>query len=289
MFPDGVVAFVNETTIMQEDLADRLHTLMEQGEFTAPDKQTLARLKKEALEELVKNMLIAQQARRQNITVTDEEFQQRVQQIQAEYGGQDIQVILEQQGESYAEWERMQWETLLLDKLVEVNMGAALMVSVEEAQQYYEQHKEKYDYPAQIRASQILAYEKELAEKALQEIRNGADFAQVAQQYSESQDATQGGDLGFFARGVMPPEFDEVIFSLNMGEVSDVIKTPYGYQIFKLTGQREAHHISFEDAKEQIKAMLAKQKRMAAVDLLMIELQKDAKILLNQEAIEQVR
>ena len=142
--------------------------------------------------------------------------------------------------------------------------------------------------PAQVRASQILTYEKEVAKKALQAIQEGEDFAVVAQTYSESEDAQYGGDLGFFSRGVMPPEFDDVIFSLKMGEVSHIIQTPYGYQIFKLTGQREAQRIAFDEVKDQIASMIKQQKRMMAIDLWMLELQNNAKIVLNLPVIKQV-
>jgi parvulin-like peptidyl-prolyl isomerase len=161
-------------------------------------------------------------------------------------------------------------------------------VAPEEVRQYYERNKEKYDHPAQVRASQILTYDEATARKALQEIQAGAEFAHVAHKYSESHDAQHGGDLGFFEQGVMPPEFDEVIFSLNMGEVSEVIKTPYGYQIFKLTGQRDAHRTSFEEAKDQIATLLQQQKRMVAADLWLAELRENATILLHQEVIKQV-
>lgn len=288
-FPKGVVVFVNGQPILQDELVERLHTTMRQAELaSSPDSSTLSSLRKESLEALIENVLIAQKAEEQKISVTDEEFRQRVQQVQAEYNGRDIQGILQEQGHSYAEWERAQWEALLLEKLVDVNLGILLTVTEVEMLQYYEENKEKYDYPDQIRASQILTYEKQRAEQALEEIRNGADFVQVARKYSESSDAETGGDLGFFAKEVMPPEFDKAILSLKMGEVSEIIQTSYGYQIFKLTGRREAHRLSFEEAKKQIRALLQRRKRMAAGDLLIEKLQQSAKILLNHELIEQV-
>ena len=168
-------------------------------------------------------------------------------------------------------------------------MQSMITVAPQEIAQYYERRKDKYDYPAQVRASQILTYEEQAAQAALQEIRSGKPFEEVAKAYSESEDAAQGGDLGFFASGVMPPEFDEVIFSLNIGQVSDVAHTPYGYQIFKLTDRRDAHRVSFEEAKPLIETFLKKQKRMFAIDLWMVELESKAKIVINQKMIMQVK
>jgi parvulin-like peptidyl-prolyl isomerase len=288
--PASAVAVVNDQTISTAELTARLQAaISELNALTPPDEYTVNRLREEALTALVKNLLISQQARKQGVVVTAEEFQKRVQEVQAEYNGQDIQTILQEQGKSYDEWEKAQQETLLLEKLVDLNMGSMIVVADEEVRQYYERNQEKYDYPAQVRASQILVYDMAIAEKALQEIQNGGDFADIARQYSESPDASNGGDLGFFAPDTMPPEFDQAIFSLKMGEISDIVKTPYGYQIFKLTGHREARRVSFEEAKEQITSMLKKQKRMFAYDLWIADLQKNSKIVLNQSVIQQVK
>lgn len=291
-FSEGVVALVNGQPIMAEELSKRFHAIIEQNDLdsaTSPDEYTLYQLKEGALQELVQRTLIAQQAKEQGVTVSAEEIQQRVQQVQAEYNETAIETILQEQGQTYVEWEKAQRENILMEKLTNLNMGSMITVSDEEVRQYYERHEEHYDHPAQIRASQILTYDRERADRALQEIRDGRHFAEVARRYSESSDAQDGGNLGFFAKGVMPPEFDEVLFNLKMGEVSDVVKTPYGYQIFQLTGQREAHRVSFDEAQAQIRSKLEQQKRMFAIDLWITELQANSDIQINHELLTQIR
>lgn len=288
-FPADVVAIVNGETIPSRFLAERLQVVIqEMGTSSDLDQYTLTRLRESALTELIENTLIAQKAKEYKISVADDELQQIIRQVQEEYGGADIQAIVEEQGKSYEFWLKAQQEKLLQEKVFDIEMASMITVTPEEVQQYYERNKEKYDHPAQARASQILTYERSLAEKALQEIRQGADFAQVAPKYSESEDAQNGGDLGFFDRGVMPPEFDEVIFSLKIGEVSDIVQTPYGYQIFKLTGEREAQRIAFNEVKDQIADAIKQQKRMMAIDLWLLDLQNNAKITLNHQVIKEV-
>lgn len=287
--PADVVATVNGETISAKTLAERLHfALQEMDNSSEADQYTLNRLRETALTELIENTLIAQKARELNLTVADSELQQLIRQVQEEYDGTDIQAIVEEQGKSYEFWLTVQQETLLREKVFDAEMASMITVTPEEVQQYYERNQEKYDHPAQARASQILVYEKSIAEQALQEIHQGADFAQVAQKYSESEDAQNGGDLGFFAMGMMPPEFDEVIFSLKIGEVSDIVQTPYGYQIFKLTGEREAERIAFNEVKDQIAGVIKQQKRMMAIDLWLLDLQNNAKIVLNHQVIKEV-
>lgn len=288
--PEAAVAEVNGEPITARDFAARLHRAFDTLDMAAPpDEYTLNRLREEVLTEMVESLLIAQKAEEQGFTVTEEEFRERVEQVQDEYNGEEIHEILEAQGKSYEAWAQAQRETILANKLVSLNMESMITVSDEEVQQYYERNQEKYDHPAQVRASQILTYDEETARKALQDIQAGTPFEEVARKYSESQDAQNGGDLGFFAGGVMPPEFDEVTFSLEMGEVSDVVKTPYGYQIFKLTDRREAHRVSFEEAQNQIRTMLQKQKRMFAFDLWIAELRKNSDIVLHQDVLKQIK
>ncbi len=287
---DQVVAIVNDEQVTIDELAARLRMAThELDEGSSIDQYTLNRIRESALQAMVNERLIAQQAVKQQISVSEEELQQEIAEILEEYHANDIQTLIDEQGHSYEEWEKTLRDKLLLEKLVDVNIGSMIGVSEEEVRQSYEQNKEKYDHPHQVRASQILTYDESQAQQALQEIRKGVDFAQVARKYSESQDAEAGGDLGFFEEGVMPPEFDEVIFSLNMGEISSIVKTPYGYQIFTLSERRDASRVSFEEAKTHIEERLKQQKRMFAIDLWMLDLQKEAKILLNHNAIQQVR
>ncbi len=292
-FPDGVVAIVNGLLISEEDLARHLHESQQRVELSddnlAGDEAALAALRKDALEVLIEQALIEQFARQEHIVVSEEELQQRIADVREEYQGQEIRTILAEQGESYDVWLQAQRNALLLDKVVQIHLGEFLTVTEQDAQLYYDDHQQLYDHPAQIRASQILTYDKAMARQARQVLEDGIEFVEVARMYSESSDAERGGDLGFFEPGVMPPEFDDVVFSLHIGEVSDIVKTPYGYHIFMVTGQRAAERFRFDEVKAQILTMMRQQKHIAAVDLWMSELQKNAKILVNYERIQHVR
>ena len=286
---DRVVALVNDEEITLDEFAARLHVATRRLSEDEPiDEYTLNRLRESSLQELVNERLIAQQAVKQQISVSDDEIEQQRAKLMEEYHVTEIQPVLDEQGLSYEEWEKVQYDRILLEKLVDLNMSSMIRVTEEEVRQAYEQNKEKYDHAAQVRAQQILTYDESLAQEALQKLRDGTDFAQVAREYSDSQDADVGGDLGFFEEGVMPPEFDEVVFSLELGEMSPIVKTPYGYQIFMLLERREASRVSFEEVKTQIEERLKQQKRMFAIDLWMLDLQKEAKILLNHTAMKQV-
>ena len=134
---------------------------------------------------------------------------------------------------------------------------------------YYAQNRARFEVPDRIRASHILFMtegeaEEELkkseaeAAKVLEEIRAGADFAARARRYSEDPGtADKGGDLGWVTRGQMVPDFEKQAFLLEPGQISDVIKTEYGFHIIKVHERQNAQIQSFEEVKEEIRAELA--------------------------------
>ncbi len=283
-------ALVNGEGISMEAFAARLHLSARQfDDADALDRDTLNRLRESTLQELINERLIAQQAVTQQVSVSDDEIQRQRDNLLEKLQADNIQTVLDEQGLSYEEWEESQRNRLLQEKLIDLNMGSMIHLSQEEVRQAYEQNRAEYEREAQVRAAQILTYEESRAQQALEALQSGADFAQVARKYSESQDAGAGGDLGFFEEGVMPPELDDVIFSLEVGDVSPIVKTPYGYQIVTLLERRSAGSIRFEDAKAQIEERLIQQKRMVAIDRWMLELRKEATILINESALRQIQ
>src|SRR5437667_7799197 len=109
-------------------------------------------------------------------------------------------------------------------------------VPCDDVERFYNENSEQYSTPDQIRASHILlktegkddATVKAKAEEILKQARSGADFAALAKKYSEDEaTAKQGGDLDYFGKGRMVPEFDQVAFSLEPGKISDLVKTQY--------------------------------------------------------------
>jgi peptidyl-prolyl cis-trans isomerase D len=134
-------------------------------------------------------------------------------------------------------------------------------VSPQDIQRAYEDNQQQYSTPEQVRASHILlktvgkddAAVKKQAEDLLAKVKAGADFAQLATKYSEDDTSkVKGGDLDFFGKGSMVPEFDKVAFSMKPGEISDLVKTQYGYHIIKVTDKKAASTKPLEEVRAQI-------------------------------------
>ncbi|HWF86480.1 MAG TPA: peptidylprolyl isomerase, partial [Vicinamibacterales bacterium] len=136
---------------------------------------------------------------------------------------------------------------------------------------------EQYSTPEQVRASHILfktegkddAAVKAKAEEVLKQAKSGADFAELAKKYSEDESsAKNGGDLDYFSRGRMVPEFDQVAFTLQPGQISDLVKTQFGYHIIKVVDKKAATTKSLADVRQQITDQLAYERAQAqAADL----------------------
>lgn len=125
----------------------------------------------------------------------------------------------------------------------------------EKLKKFYDENKDKYKIET-VRARHILIKEEDKAKEVLDRIKKGEDFAKLAGEYSiDPGSAKKGGDLGFFQRGVMVPEFEKAAFSLEKGKVSDLVKTQFGYHIIKVE-EKKVQEISFEQAKEGIKNKL---------------------------------
>lgn len=146
-------------------------------------------------------------------------------------------------------------KTYALGKLLE-----GITVSEEEMQAFYEEHKSEFQDTKKASASHILVDSEEKAKKVKEQIDQGLEFAQAAKEYSSCPSASRGGDLGVFGPGQMVPEFDKVVFSLKKGEISDPVKTQFGYHIIELHDLTEAREKSFDEVKDKIYQELRRRK-----------------------------
>jgi peptidyl-prolyl cis-trans isomerase D len=144
-------------------------------------------------------------------------------------------------------------------------LRAKVNVTGQQIERYYNDNIQQYSTPEQVRASHILlktegkddAAVKKEAEDLLAKIKGGADFAELAKQKSEDEaSAKKGGDLDYFSKGQMVPEFDKVAFSLEPGQVSDVVKTQYGYHIIKVVDKKPASTKTLAEVRPQIEDQL---------------------------------
>jgi len=187
------------------------------------------------------------------VTFPADEFRETVQ-----VSDQEVAAWFEERKDEYRVPEKRKVKYALLDVQA---MRDRITVTPQDIQRYYEDNAQQFSSPEQVRASHILlktegkneADVKKQADDLAARAKAGADFAALAKQHSEDEsNNTTGGDLDFFGRGQMVPEFDQVAFALKPGEVSDAFKTSFGYHVVKLTEKRPASSRPLAEVQTQI-------------------------------------
>lgn len=153
-------------------------------------------------------------------------------------------------------------------------------VSEADARAYFQEHKS--DYAIQVRLAHILVRSRPEAERALEQVRSGTPFENVAGVVSIDQTAAQGGDLGYMRRGEMLHELEEAAFELKVGEVSGVLESNYGYHLIKVLDRHPgAGQPSFDSKRAAVMNFLTSRRRRAAFDEWLSELTERATVLID--------
>ncbi|GIX44133.1 MAG: hypothetical protein D6691_08700 [Candidatus Hydrogenedentota bacterium] len=266
------VAVVNGTTITERRFAAELALAIEQQQFSQIPSPTTsdeaaglrAALAQPVLDQLIANVLIKQLAERRRVSVADAEVERAVNQTNEKLPpGRKLQDLAVSYGLTFDEIKDT-FRALLLAAKIEDTFGRDERdPTPEELRNFLKSHPEANTPNEEIRVSAILLKlpnqattetrerTRRLAERIVQELRGGADFCELAMNYSQDRaSAPKCGDLGYVSRGKMDPEFDKVAFSLPIGKISDVVATPRGFYIILV---REKHPTSARQAYRQFK------------------------------------
>ena len=253
--PDSpVIAKVNKGAVTESDFLREVGRIPEwaRSQFETGDG------KEKFLDELIKKELIYQHAKKMRLD-NNEEYLEKVR-----------------------EFEKLTLVALSLKKEVDDKVR----VDENEVRTFFDENQEKFTVGTQIKASHILVKTEDEAKKAYERIMSGEKFEAVAKEVSiDKGSADNGGDLGFFGRGRMVPEFERAALSLKTGEVSQPVKTRFGYHIIKQTDIKMGDPASYEQSKEAIQRELVNQKRKKYFDKLIDELKAESQISTDKEVL----
>lgn len=242
-----VLAKVEGTVITKEDFLNKINRVPE----WARDRFQSEEGKKEFLDELIKEQLIYKDAMKNGLD-RDENFKR------------DLE-----------EFKKMNLIKIILEK--EVEKKAKL--DPKEVKDFFDKNKEKFTIGTEVKAKHILVDTEQQAKDVLKKLTQNENFSRLAEQYSRDKATAKiGGDLGFFGRGRMVPEFEAVAFNLKVGEVSGPVKTRFGYHIVQVTDRKEGRPGSFDEIKGTLERQLMIEKQKALFDTYVEKLKKDAKI-----------
>jgi len=261
---DTAVAIVDGQSISRQEfereLAQEADSLGAQGASGGVSEVG----KRSVLESTIERVILLGAAKEAGISVSAEEVERELLRLRADYGAERFGEALAQGQLSLSELKEKTAARLTIQKLFQEQVYSRLAATEEEIRTYYAQHSADFDQPELVRAGQIVVKTAQEARQIQQQLRAGKDFADLARKYSLSPDAKSGGDLGFFPRGQMPRQFDQVAFRLKVNQVSDVVSTEYGFHLFKLLANRPARKKALVEVKGQIEKKLVDEKREQA-------------------------
>jgi len=177
-------------------------------------------------------------------------------------------------------------EQILVQSLIEKEIIGKVKVDDQEALTYYEENKDNFITKEQVYLYNILVETEEVAKDILEKLKAGGDFIEIAKEKSTGPSAAQGGDLGYISKGDLIPEIENVVFALEIGNISDIIKSQYGFHILKVTDKKPEVLKTFEEVKEEIAPTLLSTKQKEAFDNLLEELKSQVTIEINEEALK---
>lgn len=289
------VATVNGEKISISQLDEALNSaLTAQGMKITdlPDEQKLLAYR-QILDELITDKLVTKAAA--GVEVPQSEIDAEITKIKSQFPTEDeFKQKLKELGQSEDKLNQSLKRALQQNTWVEGQIAGKADVSDEEAQKFYDENKKEFEQPETVKASHILikvdkdAKDDEVKKKleavkaAAARVQKGEDFNAVAKEVSEDPSAKEnGGDLGYFPKNRMVPEFAEAAFNGKVGQVSEPVRTDFGWHIIKVTDKKAPSTMSFDEVKAQVKSYLKAGKQQKAVQEVIQNLRDSAKIQNN--------
>lgn len=282
---EEIIARVNNEIITRSEYNKSLATMDEetrqdcQGKCTPEQLQTeLENRKKAALRDLIDQSLLAQRGKDLGISVETDVVKQLDQIRQQNKIGSmdDLEKAVSSQGLNWEDFKNNIRNRILTQKVVSQEVGSHISIGESDAQKYYEAHKSEFVRPEQVALREIIVFTegkkdselpdlKKKAETALQRVKDGEDFGEIAKRLSDGTTKEQGGYIGTFKRGELAKQLEDVVFKMKRNELTDVIETKQGYLVFQVLEHYDEGEQSFEKVKSEIMDHLYNEKLEPAV------------------------
>ena len=275
--PD-VIARVNGEAIDKAEFEKAVKTIEERNGSAVPADQR-DRVYRNILDQIIGYKLLLQESKARNVTVPDADIDSRIAQIRGQFPSEEaFKQTLDQQHVTVEQLRADARSEMLVTKMLQSEVEAKVSIKPEQVADFYQKNPDKFLQGERVRASHILISvprnadaaakqaAKTKAEGVLKEVKAGKDFGALAKQYSEDPGSAQnGGDLNFFGRGQMVPEFDQTVFAMTApGQTSELVETQFGYHIIRLTEKQPSHTVALDEVKPQIQQYLENQARQDA-------------------------
>lgn len=270
--PD-VIARVNGEEIRKTELQDAITSIEGQAGRPVPAEER-DQVFRAVLNQLVTGHVLLQESRTRKISVPDTELDARIGELRQRFPSEDeFKKALATRNLSVEKIREELRKQLAIEKMIDGEVTPQVTVNDQDVKNFYDQNPAQFQQPDQFRASHILvmvpqgatAEQKQEArtkiDGVLKDVKAGKDFAELAKTHSQDGSASQGGDLNYFARGQMVEPFQKAVESLQVGQVSDVVETQFGFHIVKLTDKKAGRTVPLAEVNKKIADYLVMQQK----------------------------
>jgi peptidyl-prolyl cis-trans isomerase C len=277
----GLAAKVNGTEISRTRFETTFESHIKQRGINVAMMQSpdaLKQLKRQILDLLIGQELLWQQAKKDGFVAASAQVDQAVDHVRQRYGSEEVFLReLKRGGFTEDSYRDNLKQELSVRRWAQETIAKDISVSAQEVHDFYQENPDRFMRPDGINARHVLikvdpgadettvTEARKQIEKILAEAKQGADFAALAQKHSQGPSAPKGGELGFLPRGRLVKPFEEAAFALKPGEISDVVRTHYGFHIIKLEARRGGDTISEKEAESSIRNHLSSMKTQEAI------------------------
>jgi len=253
---DEVIVKAGSSKLTKKDLQEDIKSLPPQTKAFLATTEGVNRLK----DELIKREVLYEEAKKRDLAKSDE-FKRRLEEFK---------------------------KITLINMLLEQELKNIQQVTEKEAKDYYENNKEQFIKPTEVRLSQIVVKNEEEAKKVYERVDKGEDFGKIAKELSKDEKTkASGGDMGFFKKGQLAPQIENVAFSLKKGQVSMPMNLKGDLYIFKVTDVKGTP-VDFEQIKIQLMEQLKAKKQQDWFNSYIDELKKKHKVEVNEKALQEM-
>jgi peptidyl-prolyl cis-trans isomerase C len=281
-------ATVNGVEITRAEVDAQVDILTK--DLESADSETVSRLRREVLEQLITQQLLWQAAEARGYTPDVATFNQRFEEVKVGFPSeQQFHEQIKASGFDETTFREDLKRRLAVEQLIARDIAPVGTVGDAEVDAFYAENLDAMQRPEEVRARHILihvdsddeasgAAARAKIERILAEARSGADFAALARQHSEGPMAAQGGDLGFFGHGRMVAPLERAAFALQPGEISDVVSTELGFHIIKAEARRAGGPPEKEDVSASIANYLMQQRLQLVLDAFVRDLRSESEV-----------
>lgn len=290
---ERIIARINNKIITQRQFDKERETLHAQlaAQYSGTElDEKFNQKSKDLLRDLIDQDLMVQKANDDDINV-DTDVIKRLDEIRQQYNMPSLEALqdaVEKDGGNWEDFKDQIKRQLLMREVISREVGSRIILTRADAKKFFDAHQDQFDSPPGVHLAEILvstekhsaAEAEQRAKKAESEIQGGQRFADVAKELSDSPSAKDGGDVGFFKEGTISDEIAKAIANVDVGDTSKMVKTQYGYMIFKVLEKRVGQHPTFDQVSNQVMNYLYEQKVTGAMRGFLTNLRDDSSIRL---------